>query len=991
MPRGTSGHRVVPLTQFPFGGWGATAPFPRSGGWLAATLAGLVLASACGDPVHPLPLVIESQGLASDTVLVGTPGRGTRVALWVVDLKGDPVAGAAVRWSVVGSQARVDSASPFTAADGAVTAFWVMGTRASEAQELDVGVTGGSRSASERLHAVLVPSEVASLDVTPASLTVRLGVRTALQVRAVDPYGNTVAQPRFAFSSLDPARLGVDSLGRVTGHSRGVGRVLVQSQAVTDTVAVQVEQVVQSIRVAADTLRFSALGAVREDSVALLDDVGQLVADSLPFASVADSTVATATLTGVLAVRSCGNGVTTVTLGAGPTQRLVTVMVGQRVTGLSVTPDSSTLRLGLADTLRVAATDSLGSAVAQPGTAFASLDTAVVAVDSGGIVRGRSRGWGRVAVRAQGAGDTVRVHVVQVVQAIRVSADTLRFTALGAVQTLDVGLVDDQGLPVADSAPSAGVTDTAVAALVSPGALSLRSRRNGATTLQLAAGDVQRSVVAIVAQRATRLALARDTLRFDALAESLEVAATAYDSLGSVVAGGIGGLVVDDTTVAAVLGDSALRARQNGTTAARFTLLGLSGSVPVVVAQVAASVAANLTSTNRILMLATGAAVPITCQGLDRNGFALAAAPTVVTSGSGVVAGASCATLRAQHSGLDTIRVSLGAASTTVPLAVALPAVVWPPQAESLWVDSFPTIFTDSGPVPASSVKPFAISLRRNSRGQTELYVSLNVTGVSQAFEDLHRYVSDDNAHFRYDGLVLRHDTLTTCGLLSYGIEQIAIVPRSDGPGWRMYFAGGNFNCYGWQVFSAVSTDERKWTIENGVRLDNGGSYPPAPPVRQQWPVGEGMVVDQAPNGEWRMIVGGYQRVTPVENKFQLVEWRSTDQLNWRYVGPVLTTAQMPPEADASIYSPSIVEFAPGLWRMVFTGDNRADPNGRYRTWSAVSTDRGTWQVEGILMGQTSGNFSYVAVLGNLLVTVVPLPVAAGSGHKLAVASITMP
>ena len=40
---------------------------------------------------------------------------------------------------------------------------------------------------------------------------------------------------------------------------------------------------------------------------------------------------------------------------------------------------------------------------------------------------------------------------------------------------------------------------------------------------------------------------------------------------------------------------------------------------------------------------------------------------------------------------------------------------------------------------------------------------------------------------------------------------------------------------------------------------------------------------------------------------------------------------------------------------------------------------------------RTTGNFSYVAVLGNLLVTVVPLPVAAGSGHKLAVASITMP
>ena len=94
-------------------------------------------------------------------------------------------------------------------------------------------------------------------------------------------------------------------------------------------------------------------------------------------------------------------------------------------------------------------------------------------------------------------------------------------------------------------------------------------------------------------------------------------------------------------------------------------------------------------------------------------------------------------------------------------------------------------------------------------------------------------------------------------------------------------------------MFSAVSSDERNWTIEPGVRLSNtlDGELAEVGPI--PWPVGEGLVVRQLPDGSWRLIVGGMEHVDPWEDKFQIVEWRSTDQLTWVYADTLLTTRQL--------------------------------------------------------------------------------------------------
>jgi hypothetical protein len=427
--------------------------------------------------------------------------------------------------------------------------------------------------------------------------------------------------------------------------------------------------------------------------------------------------------------------------------------------------------------------------------------------------------------------------------------------------------------------------------------------------------------------------------------------------------------MLDPTTVKSI---------SNGQTSANFTVAGLPAMVQIVVSQVPDTVVAAVNDTLAIQSLPQNSLIPVGCSVLDRNGVPMVAVPSVDLPSRGEWVGTRCDSLQLRSSGIDTMHIRYGEHVTVLPVVLAVRPQVSPTLGSYLISDSFPT-----------ATGPWAPSIRRNSNGLLEVYATgYQADTVHGGFRgNLHRYVSHDNGvTFQYDGVALTRDD-SLCSLNGTGIENIAIVPRSDGPGWRMYYAAGSTPCYGWQVFSATSTDERTWVKEPGIRLSNGlpitdphGSPP--------WPAGEGMVVDQLPDGEWRMIVSTYEHITPPENKFQITEWHSLDQMNWTYIRTVFSTRQLPPEGQRSVFSPTIRQFAPGLWRMIVTADNLDVPGGRSHLWSAVSTDEVHWQFEGELIGAVGSNFNYCNLVDNVLVF---MRQDTGLPRRLALATVVMP
>ncbi len=618
-----------------------------------------------------------------------------------------------------------------------------------------------------------------------------------------------------------------------------------------------------------------------------------------------------------------------------------------------------------------------GILLAKPMVTYVTRAPLVVTVDLGGLVESRGNGTAWIVARSpSGATDSLQVTVAQQAARVVTSRDTLVFEALEAVQTFEASAVDRLGVEVAGVTLSYAATDTAIATVGPAG--DVRALANGLTTVTVAGGGESLTVAVRVQQRPVRVLIDADSLHFIALGETATVIGVPVDSLGHTVPGGIADLAVEDTTVLELVDSVTIRAKQNGRTMLRFSAAGLPVQQLGVVSQIPDTIVVALADP-QIVSLERDSLIPLSCQVLDQNGYAVAVEPTVSQSNGGRWSGSNCRDLRIQLSGFDTVVLHAGSLSASLPLVLAVRPITSSAVGEYLVPDSIP-----------ANVGPWAPTLLRNETGELELYFTGYVQDSVDATQfrgHLHRLLSQDGVTYRYDGIALPHDD-SVCELNGSGIENIAIVPRAEAPGWRMYYAGGSFPCYGWQVFSAVSDDRRTWTKEPGARLSNGGNLPPAPPVAPVWPVGEGMVVEQLPTGEWRMLVGGYRLQATFEDKFHIVEWRSSDQLAWSYVGSVFTTDDLPAEGQRSVYSPTIREFSPGLWRMIVTADNLRDPGGRSRLWSAVSTDKVTWQLEGELMGAEGTNLAYSSLVDELLVFTRQ---DAGQPRRLASATVVMP
>jgi hypothetical protein len=921
--------------------------------------------------------VVATDALAGDSVARGQPGRplAERIRYRLLDVYGAPVAGAKVTWRVAGVGAVVDSASSVTDPNGDFLARWVLGTDASESQQLTVRVETRSAAISVSRRAVAVPWEITRLAFEVDTAELRVGTVHPAGVAAVDPFNNRFMPRGLRLSSLDTTLVSVQAGDSIRVAGRGLVAVVAEVEAFAETAWVHGVQHVSQV-ISDSILAFHSLGQAITLTTRLVDDLGQVVEDSFPTVSVADTAILTASLQPPYVLQSHANGTTDVILRVGDVDHRLVAHVQQEAVEVALAASPHFDALGDTARLQYAVRDSGGSLVPTVALAFATSRPDVAVIDDQGVITAVGNGTATiVAATGNGAADSTAVTVVQRVARVVASADSLHFDAFGAAAPLTAHGLDRLGSAVAGPVASLNMLDTAIAAVA---AGQVQARANGVTAVRVLVDTASAVVPVVVAQRPHHV-VGPDTVRFEALGDSLPLGARAADSLGSPVSGAIMSLVVSDPAVVRVVGDTALEAVRNGVAEATFAIAGLPGRVAVVVEQVAVALEATAASMAPIQTVSLDSLLPLTCVLRDRRGAPLGAQPVVLPSAAGRWTATTCADVRVQASGIDSIRVVHGGLTAVVPVVLAVRPIVNEALGAWLQVDSLPT-----------GVLPWSPSVRRNSRGEIEVYFAgypVDPKELADHRADLHRLVSTDGLTYRYDGVVLQKDA-DNCAPEGSGIENVAVVPRAGAPGWRMFYAAGSFACYGWQVFSAVSDDERTWTREGVVRVDNGGQLPPAAPNWPPWPAGEGMVIDQLPSGEWRMLVGSYERVLPFENKFQITEWRSPDQLGWTYRGPVLTTRDMPQAGQGTVYSPTITEIAPGVHRMIFAGDNRPEPGWRGQLFSAVSIDRQTWQLEGVLLGSEETKLWYCALVDDHLIFIRE---DNGSVRRLATATIRMP
>jgi len=334
-----------------------------------------------GDPVGPAGTLILRRVSPLDSVLIGAPGRAllTPITFQALDGSGQPVAGAVVSWTALGTNAKVVEATTRTDATGQISAQWMLGTVASEKQTLAVRIQIDRRVAADTMEATATPSEISSIGVGQGdTATVKLGVATLLVPQATDPFGNHFVPAAVRFVSLDTTLCTIDSLGVVQPRRRGFGRVAILTAAAADTVVVHSTQVAQAVVTSPDTVVFYSLGQTATINAQLLDDQGQYILDSTPPVTdlqVADTAVAEPINSGAL--RAHGDGITSASFSVDGLSGQVVLLVRQvpatLTASVAVGTPVVTLPVGATLPLSCRAFDGNGFPIAQDPTLVGSV------------------------------------------------------------------------------------------------------------------------------------------------------------------------------------------------------------------------------------------------------------------------------------------------------------------------------------------------------------------------------------------------------------------------------------------------------------------------------------------------------------------------------------------------------------------------------------------------------------------------------------------
>ena len=260
-----------------------------------------------------------------------------------------------------------------------------------------------------------------------------------------------------------------------------------------------------------------------------------------------------------------------------------------------VSPDTAGF-VALGDTTRLAAevSDQNGQALPGASITWTSGDTAVVTVDSAGLVMAAGNGSTSVTAASGEASGTSEITVEQVATGVRVSpsVDTLR--ALGADLQLSATATDANGHAVSGYEFDWSSRDETVATVDSTGLVLANS--NGRTHIIAGSGAWADSADITVTQTASRIELSPppDTLR--TYGDTVRITAVGFDANGHRVPAGAFLWASRDTFVVTIDQTGLVTAVGNGTTDVSASAGEANMAVAVTVSDSAGAIAADRTA-----------------------------------------------------------------------------------------------------------------------------------------------------------------------------------------------------------------------------------------------------------------------------------------------------------------------------------------------------------------------------------------------------------
>ncbi len=532
---------------------------------LTAAVVGTSLTVTVTATAKPLP--VASVSVTPDTLrlLLGQVGQLTAVPK---ASDGSTLTGRTATWTIL------DSAVARITATGVVAARMV-GTTVATAM-----VEGKSGSTIVRV----LPTPVGYIEVTPASSSVMQGQTIQLAAVVKDSTGAVLTGRVISWTVSDTAKATVTASGLVTTKAPGAVTVTATSEGRTGTATVTVLAPVATVGMIPDTLTLFT-GQVGQLAAVLKAADGTTLSGRTVTWSLADTTIARITATGLVTARKAGTTAATAT-SEGKTGTALVRVLPPPVGLVEVTPTNPTV--GLQRTLQLTAQvkDSTGAVLTGRAVSWASADTTVAMVNGTGVVTGRALGSAVITATSEArTGATVVTVATVAVQSVTVTPATS--TLIGG-QTVQLSAVvkDAEGIMLSDRAVVWTSSDTAVATVSGAGLVTANGSGGSATITATSEGKSGTATILVAGGPVATITLSSPSL-------SLRVGTTATltpvtkDATGAIVTGRTVTWASSDTLIAKVTslasGNGFVEARGVGTATITATAEGKLASATMTV------------------------------------------------------------------------------------------------------------------------------------------------------------------------------------------------------------------------------------------------------------------------------------------------------------------------------------------------------------------------------------------------------------------------
>jgi trimeric autotransporter adhesin len=511
--------------------------------------------------VQPVP--VARVATAPNQVTLN-PGQTSQMIVTLTDSAGNVLSGRSIAYSTS------DAAVATVSSSGLITAV----------AEGQATITATSEGKSASTLVTVNPVPVASIRITPSSVSLRIGQTMRLLAEAFDAQGRPLANRKFTWISGAPAVATITQAGEVSAVSSGTAAVFAATEGVSAFANVTVSNIpVASVQIVPGSLSLQQ-GASQTLGVITRDAAGNVLNNRIVTWASSNDAVAVVSSSG--RVTAVTPGTATITATSEGVSGIATVNVSNvPVASVSVTPGTPTLSpgqtLGMTATMR----DAGGNILSGRAVTWASSATSVATVDAQGVVTAVAAGSATISATSEGVTGSTTV-TVSAVPVARVDVIPTA-VSLNPTQTSQLtATVYDAGnnvlsRPVTWTSNAQGVATvsaTGVVTAVAPGSATISATSGGVSGTAI----ITVSLVPVASVIVTPNMFPGQTLT---------LSATARDAQGNVLTGRTTSWSSSNAAVATVDGATGLvTAVTTGAATITATVDGVSGSATVTINQV---------------------------------------------------------------------------------------------------------------------------------------------------------------------------------------------------------------------------------------------------------------------------------------------------------------------------------------------------------------------------------------------------------------------